>query len=128
MTTTTIGREVQERQGNAAVLWLTQAFSGLFLIIVLTIHMIAHHFIVEGGLRNYAQVLQYVTNPLVFVLELVFVIVATAHALLGVRAVVLDGGLKPSSQRIVDWILLLVGAVTMVYGIWLAYSLQQLPI
>ena len=64
----------RDRSGS---LWLVQAFSGLALVAILGLHMIAHHFIVEGGLRDYQQVLDYVANPIVFVIEVLFVILAT---------------------------------------------------
>jgi succinate dehydrogenase hydrophobic anchor subunit len=59
--------------------------------------MIAHHFIVEGGLRNYQQVLS-TANPVVFIIEVLFVILAVIHALLGVRAIVID--LRPSAAAV----------------------------
>lgn len=124
MTTATVTRE--RKANKAASVWMTQAISGLLLIVILAIHMIAHHFVVEGGLRDYEQVLAYVQNPLVFALELVFIVVATVHALLGVRAVILDIGLSEGAKRTLNWALAIIGAITLVYGIWLAISLQQL--
>jgi succinate dehydrogenase hydrophobic anchor subunit len=124
MTTATVSRE---RSANSAgTVWITQALTGLLLIVVLATHMIAHHFIVEGGLRDYEQVLSYVSNPLVFALEVVFLFVATAHALLGVRAVILDLGLRAGAKRTLNWVLSIIGIITLVYGLWLAVSLQQL--
>jgi len=113
----------RDRSGS---LWLIQAFSGLLLVIILGTHMIAHHFIVDGGLRNYQQVLDYVNNPMVFTIEVLFVIFGVVHALLGVRAIVTD--LRPSAGalRTVNWILLFVGAVAIGYGIYLAVALQRL--
>lgn len=124
MTTASITRE---RSANrAGTVWITQAISGLLLIVILATHMIAHHFIVEGGLRDYQQVVDYVSSPFVFVLEVVFLIVATAHALLGVCAVILDIGLGESAKRALNWILAVIGGLTLIYGIWLAVALQQL--
>lgn len=124
MSTATISRE--RSTNKAASAWITQAISGLLLIVILGTHMIAHHFVVEGGLRDYEQVLSYVSNPFVFILEVVFLFVATAHALLGVRAVVLDIGLSESAKRTLNWILAIIGVLTLIYGLWLAISLQQL--
>ena len=47
------------------------ASSGVALLVLVTIHMVAHHFVVEevGGLRTYAQVLDYIANPVIFVIE-----------------------------------------------------------
>ncbi len=117
--------EMAARRDRSGSLWLIQAFSGLLLVFILGAHMIAHHFIVEGGLRDYQQVLDYVANPFVFIIEVVFVITATAHALLGARAIVLD--LRPSAatMRVVNWVLVAVGAVAIGYGLWLAVALQR---
>lgn len=117
--------EMATRRDRSGSLWLVQAFTGLLLVFVLGAHMIAHHFIVEGGLRDYQQVLEYVANPFVFIIEVVFVIIATVHALLGVRAIALD--LRPSAatMRVVNWVLVVVGALAIGYGLWLAVALQR---
>jgi succinate dehydrogenase / fumarate reductase membrane anchor subunit len=113
----------RDRSGS---LWVIQAFSGLFLIFILGLHMVAHHFIVEGGLRDYQQVLDYVANPTIFVIEIIFVILATVHAVLGMRSIILD--LRPSlaAARALNWVLGILAAVTITYGIWLAIALQRL--
>ncbi len=114
------------RGGLAGALWLVQAISGLLLVALLLLHMIAHHFVVEGGLRDYQQVLDYVANPVIFFLEVVFLVVVTAHAMLGLRAIALDMNLKAATQRAVDWLLVVVGAVALGYGLYLAVALQRL--
>lgn len=119
-------RQRAARSGPAGALWLVQAISGLLLIALLGLHMVAHHFVVEGGLRNFQQVLEYVSNPVIFFIEVVFLIVVTAHAMLGVRAIVLDLGLSEKTTRAVNWGITLVGVVTLVYGIWLAIAIQNL--
>lgn len=113
----------RDRSGS---LWLVQAFSGLLLVVILAVHMIAHHFIVEGGLRDYQQVLDYVANPIVFIISVLFVIVGVVHALLGARAIITD--LRPSAARLrlLNWVLIVIGAATILYGLWLALALQRL--
>ena len=118
--------EMAARRDRSGSLWLVQSLSGLFLVFILGAHMIAHHFIVEGGLRDYQQVLDYVANPVVFVIEVLFVILGVVHALLGVRAIITD--LRPSAGtlRVVNWALALFGLVAIGYGLWLALALQRL--
>lgn len=118
-------RDRQERS-RAGALWLIQAVSGLLLVLLLGLHMIAHHFVVEGGLRNFQQVLDYVSNPVIFFLEVVFLVVVTAHAMLGLRAIVRDLNLSPAAARATDWVLAVVGAAALIYGVWLAVAIQQL--
>lgn len=118
--------QMAARRDRSGSLWLAQAFSGLLLVVLLGTHMIAHHFIVEGGLRDYQQVLDYVNNPVVFTIEVLFVIFGVIHALLGVRAIITD--LRPSAGalRTTNWILGGIGAIAIGYGIYLAIALQQL--
>lgn len=118
--------QMAAKRDRSGSLWLVQAFSGLFLVALLGIHMIAHHFIVEGGLRDYEQVLDYVNNPIVFTLEVLFVIFGVVHALLGLRAIVTD--LRPSARtlRTVNWVLIIFGVLVIAWGIYLAVALQRL--
>ena len=73
--------------------WILQAFTGVMLVVLLGLHMVAQHFVVKGGLRDYQQVVQYLSNSFVFLLEIAFLIIVTWHALLGVRSLLLDFGL-----------------------------------
>lgn len=118
--------QMAARRDRSGSIWLIQAFSGLLLVIILGVHMIAHHFIVEGGLRDYQQVLAYVNNPVVFTVEVLFVVVAVVHALLGVRAIITDLRPSASTLRAVNWVLLVFGALTIGYGVYLAVALQRL--
>lgn len=108
----------------AGAFWLVQAISGLLLVLLLGLHMVAHHFVAEGGLRNYQEVLAYVSNPAIFIIEIIFLLVVTPHALLGLRAVIFDLGLSKLAVRTTNWILTLAGLFIIVYGIWLAVALQ----
>jgi succinate dehydrogenase / fumarate reductase membrane anchor subunit len=103
--------------------WILQAFTGIMLVVLLGLHMVVQHFVVTGGLRQYQQVVQYISNPFVFLLEIAFLIIVTWHALLGVRAVILDLGLKPASERRVTAILSIVGVIVVAYGIWLSATI-----
>lgn len=103
--------------------WILQAFTGVMLVVLLGLHMVVQHFVVAGGLRNYQQVVQYISNPFVFLLEIAFLIIVTWHALLGVRAVILDLGLKPATERRVTALLSIIGVMTVAYGIWLSATI-----
>ena len=118
--------QMAARRDRSGSLWLIQAFSGLLLVAILGTHMIAHHFIVEGGLRDYEQVMDYVNNPVVFTIEVLFVVVAVVHALLGLRAIITDMRPSPGALRAANWVLAIFGLVAIGYGIYLAVALQQL--
>jgi succinate dehydrogenase / fumarate reductase membrane anchor subunit len=124
MATTTIAKE--RGRSMAGLYFIVQAVTGILLIFTLGAHMIAHHFVVEGGLRDYEQVVSYLSNPLVFALEVIFLFLATIHGLLGVRAVLFDMGLSERGQQTTEWILRIIALLTLIYGLWLAISLQGL--
>jgi succinate dehydrogenase cytochrome b556 subunit len=103
--------------------WILQAFTGVMLVVLLGLHMVVQHFVVAGGLRDYQQVVQYISNPFLFLLEIAFLIIVTWHALLGVRAIILDLGLKPTTERRVTAALWIVGVAVVGYGIWLSATI-----
>ena len=117
--------EQPHRGASGGWLWLIQAFSGLLLILLLALHIVANHFVVEGGLRTFADVVAYLSNPIIFVLEIAFLIVVTLHAVLGVRAVLLDLGPSAQAERVINWVLAGLGTVAVVYGFWLTLLIQR---
>ena len=114
------------RQDAAGTVWIIQEISGLLLIFLLGLHMIAHHFIVDGGLRNFEEVIAYISNPIIFILEVLFLIVVAPHAMLGMQGIVLDLGPSERTSRIVTWVFRFLTVLIIAYGIWLAVALQNL--
>ena len=104
--------------GRRSRAWTATTLSGLALLVLVTIHMVAHHFVVEeiGGLRTYAQVLDYIGNPVILVLELLLLVTVTLHAMLGLRSVLFDFGLSERARRLVNRGLIGLGVVTIAYG------------
>ncbi|MGH2539003.1 MAG: succinate dehydrogenase, hydrophobic membrane anchor protein [Actinomycetota bacterium] len=98
--------------------WRWTAITGISLLVLITIHMVAHHFVVEeiGGLRTYQHVLDYINTPVIFVIEAVFLVVVTVHAMLGLRSVLLDFGLSDRMRRLLERGLVVLGVATVVYG------------
>ena len=104
---------------SQTVVWRATAFTGIALLALVTVHMVAHHFVVEsvGGLRTYDQVLDYIANPVIFMIESLFLVVVTVHAMLGLRSVLFD---VATGERTRAWIsrgLVALGAVTVAYGL-----------
>jgi len=90
--------------------WRALAGTGMALLVLVTVHMVANHFVVQsiGGLRTYHQVVEYIGNPLIFTIECFFLLVVTAHALLGLRGVLYDLGFGARARRRIDaglWVL-----------------------
>ncbi len=103
--------------------WFWQAVTGIALLLLVGLHMIAHHFIVEGGIRDFRQVIEYLSNTIIIVLEIAFLIVVTVHAVLGVRSILFDLGLSARAERAITIGGIVVGVGTVLYGFWLMYAI-----
>ncbi len=117
-----IAQEMMEnpfaKEPKASWSWLWQVFTGVALLVLLGLHFIANHFIAKGGLRDFADVVAYLRNPIILVLEVLFLVVVTTHAMLGVRAIVIDFGLSERAEKRLSQALTVVGVLTVGYGLW----------
>ena len=101
--------------------WFATALTGAAVLVLVTVHMVAHHFVVQqvGGLRTYTQVIEYIGNPWIFSIEAVFLVVVTWHAMLGLRAVLRDLNLPGALGRIADRGPVVLGVITVLFGLTL---------
>ena len=106
------------------LVWALQAISGVLLIAAIALHWFAQHLVVEGGLRDYSQVVSYLREPFVLVLEISFLVVVSAHALLGLRAILMDLGPTKPVERLLNVGLGLAGIGAVVYGIELTLEIM----
>src|SRR5215471_378295 len=106
-----------QRRGGATT-WIMQVVSGVLLVVLLGLHIVTQHFVVKGGLRDYAQVVSYLSNPVVLAVESLFVVVLIWHAMLGLRAILLDFGFGRRGQAWISYGVTALGAVTAAYSFW----------
>ncbi len=112
------GNAPTPRGHGGTVAWIGQVVSGVLLIVLLGVHIFAEHFMVKGGLRDYSQVVSYLSNPLVLAVESLFVLVLVWHAMLGLRAVLLDFGFGPRGQSVISRGVVVLGLATAGYSFW----------
>jgi succinate dehydrogenase hydrophobic anchor subunit len=103
--------------------WYWQIFTGVALVLLLGLHFIANHFIATGGIRDFADVVSYLRNPIVLVLEVLFLIVVATHAMLGVRAIVMDFGISSQAEKRLSQALTVIGVLTVGEGLWLTWTI-----
>ena len=108
----------QRRRGGTTA-WILQVVSGVLLVVLLGLHIVTQHFVVKGGLRDYAQVVSYLSNSVVLAVESLFVVVLIWHAMLGLRAILLDFGFGRRGQSWITYGVTALGAVTAAYSFWL---------
>jgi succinate dehydrogenase hydrophobic anchor subunit len=115
------------RPEENSTLWLVKITTGPLLVLVIILHFTVNHYMgsTSSGLMTYEDVIKYFQNPLIPVVEILFLITVVTHCLIGLRGIFLD--LKPSRQGItvINWVLTLVGVSTVVYGIWLALAIAS---
>jgi succinate dehydrogenase hydrophobic anchor subunit len=111
------------RRPRPTFTWAAQVVSGVLLLVLLTVHMVAQHFVVSGGLRTYADVVAWIRNPVVFAVEALLLVCVTWHGVAGVHAVLLDLGLRGRAERTMARVLLGLAVTTVLYGLWLLYSI-----
>ncbi len=105
-------------------LWLFKIVSGLLLVLILLIHLIVNHMLgTEGGLLTFAEVVKYYQNPIIPIMEGAFLIFVVSHSLIGLRSIILDLNPSPKVLSGVTWVLTGVGAVSIIYGIWLLLAI-----
>jgi succinate dehydrogenase hydrophobic anchor subunit len=105
--------------------WILQAISGVLLIVTIGAHWFAQHLVVEGGLRDYSHVVSYLREPGVLVLETLFLVVVSTHALLGLRAIIMDFGPAGRVEKLVDLGLGAAGIGIVAYGLQLTIQLTR---
>ena len=110
---------------KARWLWLFQAISGIVLTLLLGVHWIVQHYLASEGLRSYAEVVVFLQQPIVLILEITFLIVVSGHALIGIRAILIDLGLRPRLLRSVDITFWFVGILTVAYGVQLVWHIVE---
>lgn len=115
----------QPARHGGTLTWIFQVVSGVLLVFLLGVHIVAQHFVARGGLRDYAQVLSYLGNPAVVAVECAFVVVLIWHAMLGLRAVLLDLGFGPRGQARITRGVLVLGTATAAYSFWLIATLAS---
>ncbi len=108
------------RAGENMWLWMVKIVTGPILVILLLIHFVVNHFIAETGLLTYADVVTYYRNPLIPIMEILFLTTVVMHSLIGLRGILLD--LNPARRllKVMDWGLIIAGIAAISYGIWLA--------
>jgi succinate dehydrogenase / fumarate reductase membrane anchor subunit len=113
-----IDRSPARARGGPGRSWLFTALTGAGLLVLVTVHMIAHHFVVEevGGLRTYRQVLEYVGDPRIVAVEGALLLVVTWHAMLGLRSVLLDLKLPRRLHQLIGPGIWVLGILTLAYG------------
>lgn len=116
----------QSAYSGFTVRWLLQAVLGLLLIVLLTVHLMVNHWVAPHGLLTYADILQYYDHPTIVWMESTFLVVVILHCVLGLHSILLDLDLQAGIALIFTILLILIGAIAIIYGLWLIRTIALL--
>ncbi len=115
------------RPGETTWLWLTKIVTGPLLVLVFILHLTVNHYTgsLPSGLMTYQDIVHYYQNPLIPAIEILFVAVVVAHSLIGLRGIILDMNPSRALLRVVNWLMVILGVGSVVYGIWLVVTIAS---
>lgn len=96
--------------------WLLQRLTGVLLLLTLFIHIWVLHFANIGEVISYDNVAGRLMTAFFIIVDSALLALVLYHGLNGVRNVIFDYSIGPKAERAVNWILIIVGLATFVYG------------
>ena len=115
------------RPGETTWIWLIKIVTGPLLVLVIALHFIVNHYMgsMHSGLMTYNDIVAYYQNPIIPIIEIVFLATVVTHCLIGLRGIILD--MNPSRKVLgaVNWLLVILGVFSVGYGIWLALAIAS---
>jgi succinate dehydrogenase/fumarate reductase cytochrome b subunit len=116
----------QRPNGSLTLRWFVQSTLGVLLVVLLGVHLIVNHWVAPEGLLRYADIIRYYGVPGIAWMEIIFLIVVTAHCLMGMHAILLDLRLSTRAMRSLTWMLFTAGSIIVMYGAWLTWRVKTL--
>jgi succinate dehydrogenase / fumarate reductase membrane anchor subunit len=115
------------RPGETTWIWLIKIVTGPLLILLLILHLIVNHYIgsLPSGLMTYDDIVQYYQNPIIPVIEILFLATVVTHSLIGLRGIILDMNPSRTILTVINWFLSALGIFSVAYGIWLALAIAS---
>ena len=104
-------------------LWFLKILTGILVITLLFVHLTVNHLVAPEGLLTFDEVVAYLSNPFVAAMEISFLVIVVSHALIGARSIILDLNPSDGVLRFVDILFVLIGLVSVGYGIWLTSAI-----
>jgi succinate dehydrogenase / fumarate reductase membrane anchor subunit len=115
------------RPGETTWIWLIKIVTGPLLILLLILHLIVNHYIgsLPSGLMTYDDIVRYYQNPIIPVIEILFLATVVTHSLIGLRGILLDMNPSRTILTVINWFLSALGIFSVDYGIWLALAIAS---
>ena len=128
MSQTTLSSPVSGRRpGENTWLWLIKIATGPLLVLVIGLHFAVNHYMgsMSSGLMTYDDIIAYYQNPIIPIIEIVFLATVVTHSLIGLRGIILNMNPSRNVLNIVTWLMVILGVVSVGYGIWLVFAIAS---
>ena len=96
--------------------WLIQRISGAVLLIYLGVHFFITHFAVEGNIDFKIVTDRFRGTTFWHNWDWMLLALALFHGVNGIRAIILDFGVKQVTARILFWLMIIICVVFFMYG------------
>jgi succinate dehydrogenase cytochrome b556 subunit len=114
-----------KHSSTGAIHWGLQRITGFLLIFLVGAHLLFEHFIeTETGPASFQSVTERLQDPVYFLVDMLLLLTALYHALNGTRTVLLDLALPPKLQTMITYLLIIIGMLATIYGIWLLIEIR----
>lgn len=115
------------RPGENTWIWLIKIATGPLLVLVIGLHFAVNHYLgsMSSGLMTYEDIIAYYQNPIIPIIEIVFLVTVVTHCLIGLRGIILDMNPSRSVLKIVTWLMVILGVFSVGYGVWLAFAIAS---
>ena len=115
------------RPGENIWLWLIKIATGPLLVLVIGLHFAVNHYMgsMSSGLMTYDDIIAYYQNPIIPIIEIVFLATVVTHCLIGLRGIILDMNPSRKVLNIVTWLMVILGVFSVGYGVWLAFAIAS---
>ena len=116
----------RQKQPNTFWPWFIQRITGVFLVVLLAVHIGVNHFgnLDKPGVRErerelivFSDVAHRMTMALWWVIDIALLAFVLFHGLNGIRNIALDLGVKSGGDRVITTLLSLIGLVAFGFGI-----------
>ncbi len=106
--------------------WVLQRLSGLFLAFFLCLHVVLLHFLRDGAIDAEGVIARLMASPLMVAFYAAFVVIVIFHGLNGFWGIALDYAPNDGLRRTIKWTLMIVGAIGVLYGLFVLSALVSL--
>jgi succinate dehydrogenase / fumarate reductase membrane anchor subunit len=115
------------RPGENTWIWLIKIATGPLLVLVIGLHFAVNHYLgsMSSGLMTYEDIIAYYQNPIIPIVEIVFLVTVVTHCLIGLRGIILDMNPSRGVLKIVTWLMVILGVFSVGYGVWLALAIAS---